>query len=106
MYSTPSLPQCRRFYNTASQIGGENISNSVCTLFSLFLLFCFSFCRCLQQKQNLLQVLVGASPTLFTQTKRGVRAKAFFLAKTIQKLNSSKEPFGQPETHVALRKRK
>ena len=53
----------------------------------------------------------GASPTLFTQKKRGVRAKAFWadrkeLFKKIQKHNSSKEPFGQPETHVALRQRK
>ncbi len=45
------------------------------------------------QKQNLLQVLVGASPTLFTQTKRGVRAKAFSLAKNKSKIQQQQRAF-------------
>ena len=106
--TSPLSPQCRRFLQHRVADRRGKISQIVFVLFlsvHLFPVSCFSFCRCFQQKQNLLQVLVGASPTLFTQTKRGVRAKAFSLAKTKQKDNSSKEPFGLPETHVALKKK-
>jgi hypothetical protein len=68
-------------------------------------LFFVSSVAASNQKQNLLQVLVGASPTLFTQTKRGVRAKAFSLAKNKSKTQQQQRAFWPNRDPTRLCKR-